>query len=133
MNRKRIINKQLSILVITIFICSTLFSTMLLNPGFNTVNAGSTWSQTSDVDFKNGTLNNLIIKGNGEDAELRNVFSVPPGWYEKKLSVKPSPRHRTQMASIYGTDKVLLFGGGYGMTSLGDTWVYDLSITLGLI
>ena len=39
---------------------------------------------------------------------------------------KPGARENHATAPIYGTDKVLLFGGWDG-TRLGDTWVYDLS------
>ena len=130
MNRKKIKFKIESILAVTIFICSGLFCTMLLNPKLPTADAGSTWTQTSDLDFQNGTLDNLTIKGNGEDAELRNLFSVPQGWYEKKLSIKPQERIFHKMAPIYGTDKVLLFGGsiwGTPLVRMDDTWIYDYS------
>jgi hypothetical protein len=103
---------------------------MLLNPRLPTADAGSTWTQTSDLDFNNGTLDNLTIKGNGEDAELRNLFSLPQGWYEKKLSIKPQGRIYHKIAPIYGTDKVLLFGGlinGPPLILLDETWIYDYS------
>jgi hypothetical protein len=42
-------------------------------------------------------------------------------WYEKAPASKPSPRYFTALATRYGDDKVLLFGG-----FSDDTWVYDL-------
>ena len=37
----------------------------------STVEADSVWTQTSDKDFNNGTLNNITIEGNGAEAELK--------------------------------------------------------------
>ena len=34
----------------------------------STVEADSAWTQTSDKDFNNGTLNNITIEGNGAEA-----------------------------------------------------------------
>ena len=49
-------------------------------------------------------------------------------WTLRTPSRKPTPRYQHTMASIYGDDKVLLFGGYVsGMGYVDDTWVYDLS------
>jgi hypothetical protein len=47
-------------------------------------------------------------------------------WVELKPTKKPGPRDFVSMASIYGTDKVVLFGGD-SMNYRDDTWVFDLS------
>ena len=48
-------------------------------------------------------------------------------WTNKTPSIKPSPRSGFAIASIYGTDKILLFGGRNEDVYLDDTWIYDLS------
>jgi hypothetical protein len=45
-------------------------------------------------------------------------------WTNKLPSTKPSQRWGYSMANIYGTDKVVLFGGSNGWD---ETWVYDLN------
>jgi hypothetical protein len=39
----------------------------------------------------------------------------------------PSARYVHAMATIYGTDKILLFGGHLGPINSNETWIYDLS------
>ncbi len=49
-------------------------------------------------------------------------------WTLKSPSVYPNVRTYHQMATIYGTDKVLLFGGtDWGFYYVDETWVYDFS------
>ena len=49
-------------------------------------------------------------------------------WTNRMPAKNPSARVFHSMAFIYGTDKILLFGGGIASSnSLNDTWVYDLS------
>ena len=45
-------------------------------------------------------------------------------WTKKSPTTKPSERMSHGMASVYGTDKVVLYGGG---VTKNDTWVYDFS------
>ncbi len=45
-------------------------------------------------------------------------------WSNKNPSTKPSARHTHAMATVYNTDKLVLFGGSSGWD---ETWVYDLS------
>ncbi|WP_455391977.1 Kelch repeat-containing protein [[Eubacterium] cellulosolvens] len=47
-------------------------------------------------------------------------------WTEKFPTNHPSARYWHSMATIWGTDKILLFGGIYSYY-LSDTWVYDVS------
>ncbi|MCK5559211.1 MAG: hypothetical protein KAJ51_01405, partial [Thermoplasmata archaeon] len=94
-------------------------------PMIDEVSAESSWVQTTDLDFYNGTLNNLTILGSGEDAELRLILNN--WWTNKTLPNRPSPRKGHAMAAVYGTDKIILFGGIDNNDYCNDTWVYDLS------
>ena len=47
-------------------------------------------------------------------------------WTEKKPKISPPGRMYPRMASVWGDDKVVLFGGS-GSQLQNDTWVYDLS------
>jgi len=96
----------------------------LLNPKLQTAEAGSTWIQASDKDFDNGTLNNVTILNSGEEAELAVDLSKLNVWTQKILPFTPGARLNHGMASIWGDDKVLLFGGDSGPD---ETWIYDLS------
>ncbi|MCK5561340.1 MAG: hypothetical protein KAJ51_12125, partial [Thermoplasmata archaeon] len=128
MTKKNIDQKLESILMIITIICSGLLIIIPLNPTIHTAFAVSTWTQTSDRDFSNGTMNNLTVVGSGDLAELRIDLSGLQTWTNKTPINKPIGRCGHAMASIYGTDKVLLFGGE-DSTNLkyNDTWVYDLS------
>jgi uncharacterized membrane protein len=48
-------------------------------------------------------------------------------WTKKYPSTRPNVRYFHKMSTIYGTDQVLLFGGGSSIAIYDDTWVYDLS------
>lgn len=49
-------------------------------------------------------------------------------WTKKSPPNKPSVRMAHRMATLYGTDQVLLFGGKNGYSNhYNDTWIYDLS------
>jgi hypothetical protein len=48
-------------------------------------------------------------------------------WIQLSPKDQPNKRHNHAMASINGTDKVLLFGGTYGFKNFNDTWIFDLS------
>ena len=88
----------------------------------------STWTQTSDKDFINGTMNNLTIIGTGDNAELVINLTGLHTWTKKIPQNNPEDRENHGLATIWGTDNILLFGGykaGPGM--LNDTWLYDLS------
>jgi hypothetical protein len=42
-------------------------------------------------------------------------------------TISPTGRYDCAVSSVYGTDKVLLFGGAYKQGKFNDTWIYDLS------
>lgn len=49
-------------------------------------------------------------------------------WTKKSPSTAPSGRKGHEMANVYGTDKIILFGGNdSGIDVVNDTWIYDLS------
>jgi len=116
----------LSIFLIIILICSGLLGTMHLNIKLQMVQAASTWTQTSDVDFENGNMDNLTVLGSGKDAELQIPELLL--WSKQSPSRSPSPRSYFAMSSIYGEDKVIIFGGYFGTQNYKkDTWIYDLN------
>jgi hypothetical protein len=48
-------------------------------------------------------------------------------WEKLTLSIKPKARYDHAMSPIYGTNKVLLYGGrGEGGNKFVDTWIFDL-------
>jgi hypothetical protein len=53
------------------------------------------------------------------------IFDVSDGAWTRRYptGLKPTPRTYSRMATIYGTDKVMLYGGN----KTNETWVYDLS------
>ena len=123
---KNIIQKSGSLLIILILVCFGFLFIIPINLEFETAIATSSWVQTLKTDFKNGTLNNLTILGTGEDAELRIDLSEQQLWTNMTPTNKPGPRYFHDMTSIYGDDKVLLFGG-LDPREKDETWVYDLS------
>ena len=88
----------------------------------------SNWFQSSFSDFNNGTSNNLTLIGSGMEAELRLKSIELNKWTEKTPQNSPLERQFHALAQIWGTDKILLFGGSKDEYSLfNDTWIYDLS------
>lgn len=132
MFEKRIRKKTGSILIIVFLICSGLLIALPLNPEFHEVSAASTWVQESAKNFKNGTLDNLTIEGSGEDAVLKIDLSDQQTWTKVRTSNSPISGYNA-MASIYGDDKVVVFGGYWywywwtGYWYSNKTWIYDLS------
>ncbi|UCE06929.1 MAG: hypothetical protein JSW07_02500 [bacterium] len=54
--------------------------------------------------------------------KLHNYTNV---WKNKTLEHKPTGRIDLAMASVCGTEKIIIFGGWNNGTNLNDTWVYD--------
>jgi hypothetical protein len=120
---EKITKKIKSILIIHILIAGFLIP---LNSSFYLVAGVSTWTQTSDKDFDNGTSNNLTMIGIGEDAELQIDLSELTIWKQQKPNISPNKMSYHTMSSIYGEDKVLLVGG-YDGDYNNETWIYDVS------
>ncbi len=128
----RLINGLVSSYVIFALVTLGFISVLVLEGvEINSVKADSSWTQPWDSDFRNGTLDNLEIIGSGSAAELRLAPSIPTvKWIKKTTANGPSPRSFHAMATIWGTDKVLLYGGYGGVNNtkcLNDTWIYDWS------
>ncbi len=118
-------NKFKSIIITIILITSGILIFNIKNINSSTVLGESTWTQTTDEDFNNkGTFNNITVKGNGEAAELQIDLSGIDHWKKCSPSKSPPARYLHAMASIWGEDKVLIYGG---MWWFNDTWEYDLS------
>jgi hypothetical protein len=98
----------------------------------------SFWYQESFSDFIKGSFNNVTVTGIDEEAEL--ILSKKCSW--TKLNSGNSPSYRSvdnyrsnpAMASILGTDNIVLFGGEYSDKKspfskrwLNDTWIYKNS------
>ncbi|WP_455393261.1 Kelch repeat-containing protein [[Eubacterium] cellulosolvens] len=110
-----------------IFVCSGLFIFLPLNPETcPVVEAMSTWTQTSDKDFNiNGTFNNTTVIGIGKNAELQIDLSDIDYW-KKCTPNNPPDAHANQvMASIWGDDKAIIFGGTWYYYN--ETWEYNVS------
>jgi hypothetical protein len=82
-----------------------------------------------DNDFINGTINNteIYIIGNNAVLGLNSSINNSNNWTEINVQMKPSARQGHAMATIWGTDKVLLYGGVKQFPEFNDTWVYDYS------
>ncbi|WP_455392020.1 Kelch repeat-containing protein [[Eubacterium] cellulosolvens] len=124
MNKYNIKYQVSSILIIIVIVCSMV---LIFSPVHTKVEAISTWTQGTDLDFENGTLGGVSIRGIGADSEL--VLENTYNWTNKNPPriISPSDRNRHTMATIRGTDKVILYGGSDNAMILNDTWVYDLS------
>jgi len=120
--------KIFSWFIIVIFICSGFLHSIFFYNDLYSVDAASSWTQTSDKDFNiNGTFNNTTVVGNTENAELQIDLSELDYWKKQSPGFSPNSRGYNVMASISGDDKIILFGGGSGMNIDNDTWEYDFS------
>lgn len=56
------------------------------------------------------------------------IYDLSAGsWTEDTVGTSPSARYGHAMATVYGTDQVVLFGGWTDSGYNDETWVYDLS------
>jgi hypothetical protein len=119
-----------SILIILVLIISGFVTTISQSIFANPAEAASTWTQETDQDFLNGTLVSLKINKTSESTNLIIDNSSSFKFNEKYGG--PHNRYYHKMTPIYGTDKILLYGGYYiydlvWETYFNDTWIYDLS------
>jgi len=64
------------------------------------------------LDFINGSLGNIEIVGTGSSAKLQLSSNSTAGYWIKKSPItSPSIKSHHGMATLYGTNEVLLFGG----------------------
>ncbi len=126
---KGIKSKVGSIFTVMIIVLSGLLILLSSMPEFDFASAESTWTQTSDTDFYKGSFNYTMVNGTGDSAELKLVAGGQSQWINKTRigATDPGPLWAHDMAPIYGTDKVLLFGGSDDTNVKNETWIYDLS------
>jgi hypothetical protein len=97
-----------------------------INSNNSFVRATSNWTQSSKNDFINGTFNDTVINTINENLELYNTNMYK--WSFQSPTLKPWARYDHSLSEIYGTDKILLFGGYNGTKPhWNETWIYDLS------
>ncbi len=126
MGENRVKCKMGSLLIIIALVFSGVLIIIPSTPMIMSAESASAWTETSDTDFKKGTLDNVTILGTGSTAELTLKANFTGNWLEKPKGSIPSPRRGHVMSTIFGTSEVLLFGGWDG-GYLGDTWTYNLS------
>ena len=125
---KKITNQsfiQCGISILVLLLMLQIFSYVF--PISDNADAGSIWTQSADSDFKNGTLNEISVIGNEENAELKLDLKEINEWVSKAPVPNPSARKSFAMANVYGTDNIMLFGGNDGSNVLNDTWIYNLT------
>jgi|GEM_PF-2401627 len=88
--------------------------------------ASTTVVHSGYADLRNGTLENVTIRGFGGGATVVLARTEVDSWYRQPTPAYPSYRAFCRAATVFGDDKVLLFGGWNGGSHLGDTWLYDL-------
>jgi len=89
--------------------------------------ADSVWTQTTHDDFKVGNMDNTYVNGSGVNADIR--LASPTHWTNMNPPVHQEHGYLTDIATFYGTDEILMFGGYdyYQLNELNETWIYDLS------
>jgi hypothetical protein len=83
-------------------------------------------TETNDTIF-NGTFNNISLINEGASFELRLKRFESCSWNYKTPLTNPDERGDHAMAPIYGTNKVVMYGGYNMWTRFNDTWIYDLA------
>ncbi len=107
--------------------------------------SNNTWTQKSPINIPIPRGNHGLATVHGTDKVVLfgggrsypNIYNdtwiydlSEDNWTKLTTTISPSNRTTHIMASIYGTDKIMLFGGSTWGTELGDTWVLDLSSSL---
>jgi hypothetical protein len=79
-------------------------------------------------DFINGTCDKVQVIKTCKGTELWLDTYEDSAWLYMNQTIKPPSRDDHMMAAVYGTDKIVLYGGRDSVSArLNDTWVYDLS------
>ncbi len=130
MINKIILKKSLVILIIVMLLCTGLSLLISFYTNLHSAEAASIWYQTSDKDFSNATFHNTTIIGDGENANIEVDLSKLRTWNNMNPSISPIAGYYHSLATIWGTDKVMCYGGYWywsGYWNYNETWVYDLS------
>jgi hypothetical protein len=113
------------IAIVLILMLSAMQVMPMESPLIERASAGSSWVQTTESDFDQGTFDNTTRFGIGSDSELRLESG---DWINRNPPGTPAARQYHAMTSMYGTDKVLLFGGYVGWRDpFNDTYLFDFS------
>jgi hypothetical protein len=128
LNSSNLRRKILSVLIIASLIFTGFFILgMIPDDGLVIKVKAETWTETSDVDFGGGILNNVEMIGTGEGAKLQLKPKHELGiWHKQHVCISPSPREKHAMAYDSTNNKVVLFGGWFN-TYDDETWVYDVA------
>ena len=122
------IHKWRLLILILSLINLMLFSCLPLKSNFLTAEDVPLETNKANNNFINGTMENLILYDNDIKTELTLDIFESPNWTRINILKKPGARGRHAMAPVYGTDKIVIFGGeNDGGGEWGDTWVYDAS------
>ncbi|UCH89792.1 MAG: hypothetical protein JSV49_03865 [Thermoplasmata archaeon] len=114
--------KSKSILITLLLVLSGFLICIPNTPLTESAEALSEWYQASYEDFINGSFDNLSINGSGLETELR-LENCAIEWRKIDIPNSPPSRYLHDMATVWGTDKVVLFGGFYPHAN--DTWIFD--------
>jgi heme/copper-type cytochrome/quinol oxidase subunit 2 len=94
----------------------------------NNVIASSSWKQDSEDDFNNGILNNVKVVTDINQASIILDQVEKNEWIKKEPGQCPKRMGWHDLAPIYGTDKVVLYGGVNEFNNFNrETWIYDYS------
>ena len=119
-----------STLSVTILILSGFSFFTITSDYFPNAEAISIWDQVSVSDLANGTFDNTTVDGNEIAAKIL-LSNVSGEWIQVDPLTRPEERYAHGMATVWGTDSVILFGGQNHTTKtnlFNDTWEYDFSI-----
>jgi hypothetical protein len=121
------VNSRVGIICVSLLLMITVVQILPFeNPVMRNASGGSVIAESDDGDFIEGTLVGISVFDVGPSAELRLELNDTGKWIEMSPPFIPNARRGHVLSSIYGTDKVLLFGG-YDGGYYNDTWIYDLS------
>ncbi|WP_455391694.1 Kelch repeat-containing protein, partial [[Eubacterium] cellulosolvens] len=87
-----------------------------------------TVTERADNDFINGTCDKVQVIKTCKGNELRLDTYEDCTWLYLNPATKPPARDDHMMAAVWGTDKIVMYGGrNFVSARYNDTWVYDLS------
>jgi hypothetical protein len=119
--------KRVSKLCVGVILVTSIFQ-VIPNANFivGVTSADSQWVLDDEADFLQGNFDNTELYGSGPSGQIGLNLNKTGKWELKSPTSQPDGRRGHVTSSIYGTDKVLLFGGFDG-NYFDDTWIYDLS------
>ena len=87
---------------------------------------GKIWTDETDSDFNQGTLDKVKVQNTGKNGNItldKTYWScISPSEVEHPIAERGA-----ELSFIYGTDKIILFGGYRSSKNYDETWIYDLS------